>query len=330
MPGPGETPSLEPPAGGGQPPAGGSDLAARVVKDPANPPSTLLLQGFLGDSTEADHRRLYLDPLFSSYVDIPNDAILHTQDAPEAAGPLAGTHVWINRDAQLLHGQAGTGRVRASFLEGPIYSDYLSRMQAGAGAAGAGAAGAGGLVTHPPICPGISQLCAPTWHHQCPPTPLQQCPTPLHPLCPPSPFHPACPPSPFHPYCPPTPLHPYCPPTPLHPICPTPLCTPQCPPTPVHPCPTPLCTPQCPPTPLHPICPTPVHPCVTPGHPVCPTPHCTVFPQCHTLPPAACPISPLPAACPPPNTPFCPQSPFCPVTPGCPFGPAGVGQGPLI
>ena len=79
----------------------------QVVKDPNNPPNALLLQGYLGASSEENHVRLYLDPQLSDYVEIPEDAILHTVDAPAEQSPLGGSYVWINADAQLTHGKAG-------------------------------------------------------------------------------------------------------------------------------------------------------------------------------------------------------------------------------
>ena len=82
----------------------------QIVKDPNNPPDALLLQGYLGASSEEDHIRLYLDPQLSDYVEIPQDAVLHTVDLPPEQSPLGGSYVWINRDADVTHGKAGGDR----------------------------------------------------------------------------------------------------------------------------------------------------------------------------------------------------------------------------
>lgn len=106
------------------------DFVSKVVKDPKQPPDTLLLNGFLGKSSEDGHVRLYFDPELKSYVEIPQDAILHSQEISKESSPLGGHHVWINPNAELIHGRVGPQRTKAKFFEGPL----------GAAAAGMGAA----------------------------------------------------------------------------------------------------------------------------------------------------------------------------------------------
>src|SRR5258707_7833216 len=95
-----------------------SNFVAKIVKDPNNPPDTLLLQGYLGQSSEEGHTRLYLDPQLSDYVEIPNDAILHTADVSGGHGVSGASYVWINRDAEVTHGKVGPDRKKAKFLDG--------------------------------------------------------------------------------------------------------------------------------------------------------------------------------------------------------------------
>jgi len=97
-----------------------ADFVSQVVKDPKSPPDVLLLQGFPGASSEKGHTRLYFDPQLTGYVEIPDDAILHSRELDSDQSPLGGSYVWIKRDAQVLQGGAGTGRIKAAFLEGPI------------------------------------------------------------------------------------------------------------------------------------------------------------------------------------------------------------------
>ena len=93
-------------------------FVSKIVKDPANPPKTILLTGYLGDSSEPGHTRLYFDAQLNSYVDIPNDAILHEEEI--SSTPPGQTYVWIKQDAQVIHGEAAPQRTKSSFFEGPI------------------------------------------------------------------------------------------------------------------------------------------------------------------------------------------------------------------
>jgi hypothetical protein len=196
-------------------PAGASDFVARIVKDPKQPPATIMLTGFVGASSEEGHTRLYFDANLNSYVEIPDDAILHTQ-AIGAEGGLGGSYVWIKQDAELTYGPAGSQRPKGKFLEGPI-------MQ--------GAAAAGPPIPPATVSPAICNVtlhCAPTPVVHCAPTPVVHCaPTPVvH--CPPTPHLP-CPTLPA--ICHPT-LPAQCPATPVV----------LCPPTPHLPCQTQQCT----------------------------------------------------------------------------------------
>ncbi|MBR0871315.1 hypothetical protein JQ633_13185 [Bradyrhizobium tropiciagri] len=149
-----------------------ADFVDKIVKDPKNPPATVMLTGYLGGSSEPDHTRLYFDPHLSSYVDIPNSAILHQQDAKSDDG-LQASYVWIARSAQLIQGAPAAERPKGTFLEGQIMQDHM--------------AAAGGVAalqpTHAPmLCPiTISPVQCPITLHppQCPPrTIIQvQCPT---------------------------------------------------------------------------------------------------------------------------------------------------------
>lgn len=126
-----------------------SDFVGRIVRDPNDPPDVQLLSGFLGASSEEGHVRLYLDEELRNYVEIPLDAIRHTQEIPPEQSPLGGLLVWIDRKAEVLHGKAGTERTRATFLEGQITKEF-----------GGGAGGGGGAAAQPQsLAPGcVSQL----------------------------------------------------------------------------------------------------------------------------------------------------------------------------
>lgn len=102
----------------------------RVVKDPKNPPDTILLSGYVGSSSEPEHTRLYFSPDLKVYVDIPNDGILASESIPKEHSRFGGWDLWIKSEAILIHGR-GPNREAARFLEG--------RIQQGFGAAAAAA-----------------------------------------------------------------------------------------------------------------------------------------------------------------------------------------------
>jgi hypothetical protein len=108
------------------------DFVERIVKDPKDPPGVTLLSGYLGSSSEEACVRLYLDEELSRYVEIPEKAILHTQELTPEQSPLGGSLVWLDRGAEVAHGAVGTERRWATFLEGQIAQDYMGAAQAGA------------------------------------------------------------------------------------------------------------------------------------------------------------------------------------------------------
>lgn len=72
-------------------------------KDPANIPDMILLNGFLGASTQAEHVRLYLNAVLNEYLEIPLSAILHQEKIPAGPGQaLAAHYVWLRADTALM------------------------------------------------------------------------------------------------------------------------------------------------------------------------------------------------------------------------------------
>jgi hypothetical protein len=249
-------------------PSGAADFIAKIVKDPKNPPETLMLTGFIGASSEENHTRLYFDAGLGSYVEIPNDAILHTEPAGDEG--LGASYVWIKRDAVLIHGPAGSQRPKGTFLEGAIMQQHL-----GAAAAGAGAQVAAGgnprsdfvacqswICPPTPNCPRSDFVACNSWI--CPPTPHAHCPPSLPLLC--VTVHctvpPQCPHLSVPPHCPS--VAPICPPHTAPPPCPLLSAPPRCPTVP----------PICPHPSLPPMCHLPTHPPQCPllsAPPNCPT-----------------------------------------------------------
>jgi hypothetical protein len=79
-------------------------FVAKIVTDPARVPAVWLLSGYLGDSSQTDRKRLYLTPDLSYWLEIPSDALLHTEPTAGPSNWLGTTVVWVRQDAQLVPG----------------------------------------------------------------------------------------------------------------------------------------------------------------------------------------------------------------------------------
>ena len=105
-------------------------FVGRVVQDPRQPPDALLLTGFVGDSAEEGHLRLYSDPSLAQYVDVPEDAVLHSEPLPMDQSPLGGSHLWVRSDAKLLPQGGGAQQQQAGFLGGQLLQEQLGAAAA--------------------------------------------------------------------------------------------------------------------------------------------------------------------------------------------------------
>jgi hypothetical protein len=78
------------------------DFVARLVEDPADPPSTVLFVGFPGAAGDPGQRRFYVDAALSAFVQVPDEAVLYTQELSVSQAPLGGQFVWLRRDPEVL------------------------------------------------------------------------------------------------------------------------------------------------------------------------------------------------------------------------------------
>ena len=72
-----------------------------LVTDPASPPRTQLVVGYLGASGFDGFERLYLEPTLNNYVDIPKDDLLHQVPVPNEH--FGAVYVWIRSGAKLIY-----------------------------------------------------------------------------------------------------------------------------------------------------------------------------------------------------------------------------------
>jgi hypothetical protein len=152
------------------------EFIGRVVRDPSQPQETLLLQGFLGASSEPDHTRIYSDVTLESYIDVANADIIHSEPLPKEESPMGGSYVWVKKSAEAFPGVAGADRAKVKFLEGPIAAEAASFS---------GGAAVGPVAQLPKTVPLL--VCHPTILVKfCPPPPTKQF------ICPPITWQPAC------------------------------------------------------------------------------------------------------------------------------------------
>src|SRR5690242_12317049 len=108
--------------GGGGGGGGGRDVPTRALvearaPDAAQPPEKAVrLYGYPGPSTDAGATRLYLDQDLSSYVEVPKDAIRHSQTLENDAGTI----LWVDPKASIRHSTTQSHEVQADFLSGGI------------------------------------------------------------------------------------------------------------------------------------------------------------------------------------------------------------------
>jgi hypothetical protein len=105
-------------------------LVEALASDPSSPPQRATkLFGFPGPAADAKATRLWLDLDLTGYVDVPDDAILHSQTLENEEG----TYLWVDPTATLTHSGAQSHEVQAEFLGGSIAERNLGGAAPAAG-----------------------------------------------------------------------------------------------------------------------------------------------------------------------------------------------------
>ena len=131
------------------------ELTSKIVGDPNSPSEAQLVIGFLGESSEPDHTRIYWDAALSSYIDAATTDILHSEALPKELSPLGGSYIWLRREASVFFSGITSERRKAKFLEGPLAAAYGAMAGQGAVTARLGAV--------PAAAPGVRQTIADPW-----------------------------------------------------------------------------------------------------------------------------------------------------------------------
>ena len=79
-------------------------IVEALVHDPAEPPTLVTLKGFVGESSEEDCFRLYLDEELSRWFEVPKPKIVHFEDLPSGPEGLGMTILWLNHEAPEANG----------------------------------------------------------------------------------------------------------------------------------------------------------------------------------------------------------------------------------
>src|SRR6266849_7175166 len=100
------------------------EVTTKVVADPKTPADVILVTGFLGDSSEPEHVRIYWDASMGSYIDLDTSDIVHTEPIPRDQSPLGGSYIWLKRSARGLSAGQGGSPMTGRFFEGPLMAAY--------------------------------------------------------------------------------------------------------------------------------------------------------------------------------------------------------------
>ena len=98
-------------------------LVEALASDPSKPPENATrLFGFPGPAAEPKSTRLWLDADLSSYVEVPDEAIVHSQTLDNDQGTI----LWVEPSATLTHSTTTSQEVQAEFLGGSIAGGNLA------------------------------------------------------------------------------------------------------------------------------------------------------------------------------------------------------------
>ena len=95
--------------------------------DPKNTEALIVIQGFIGKSSEDGHIRVYEDETLNNFVEIPQDSIVHSESFSKDISSLGGSKLWFKASAAITYGDPkAETRPKASFLEGDIMQQHAT------------------------------------------------------------------------------------------------------------------------------------------------------------------------------------------------------------
>ena len=104
------------------------DWVGQVRPDPRNTDQLTLVQGYIGQSSENGHIRVYSDESLNNFVEVPEDAIVHAQQLSLSESSLGGSKLWLRSDVVITYGDPkSANRPKTSFLEGDLMQQYTTQ-----------------------------------------------------------------------------------------------------------------------------------------------------------------------------------------------------------
>lgn len=89
------------------------------------PEPVVILQGFLGKSSEKGHVRLYMDEALNQFIDVAVEDILYATPLDKEESPQGGSKLWVKGDAVYTYGDPSKKkRPRAAFIQGDMMAAY--------------------------------------------------------------------------------------------------------------------------------------------------------------------------------------------------------------
>jgi hypothetical protein len=96
------------------------EIVGQIQRGSRGPQDLTVLCGFLGKSDAPGHHRLFTDPTFKRWIDVPDDAIRYRHRVASEHDTHGGRSVlWVVNGALLLHGEVTVAGAEACFLSGP-------------------------------------------------------------------------------------------------------------------------------------------------------------------------------------------------------------------
>ncbi len=102
------------------------EFVAALRPDPKSKGDPLMvLEGFLGKSSDKGYVRVYFDETLNTFVDIAEKDILYAIERSKEVSPAGGSKLWLKADAQFVYGDPSEKeRSKASFLQGDMTRAY--------------------------------------------------------------------------------------------------------------------------------------------------------------------------------------------------------------
>ena len=101
-------------------------LVRRLAPDASAVPDVRVLAGFLGESPQEGHWRLYLSPSLDEHVEFAEEDVVHHQRLESHGAGPGGTLIWVRREANLKHTRSVSREAQADFLQGAIAKSALA------------------------------------------------------------------------------------------------------------------------------------------------------------------------------------------------------------